>query len=526
MYKNSLKAIISPLIFGVVLAVGIILGRIISSQSSALGGKTYDFSDKWRDIRQFLLWHYVDSLDAEELETLSITSMLEKLDPHSAYIPASDFQNFYDDLHGAFEGIGIEFNINKDTIIAVSVIAGGPSDLAGLRPGDRIIMANDSLVAGISIKSQDVVRLLRGKKGSVVKLRILRPAVGEFELTVKRDKIPINSVEAAFVQDDVGYIRLSKFSDQTFNEFKKAFDRLDSIGFRAFVLDLRSNPGGLLDQAVSLIDFFLPKGRLIVSTKGAHRKEFQYKSRNIHGFETRPLCVLIDQGTASASEIIAGALQDNDRAVIIGQVSFGKGLVQEEINLPDGSAIRITVARYYTPSGRCIQRQYKGENLESYYWHSFMNNERETTDTSSLKVFYTYNGRKVYEGGGISPDILIQDEDSVLQILFPEIKEAINEYAFEIADYRRNEWKTRFKSYVEFFQEKNLQTKIWDDFYLRFKDSIGSLNKKENTGALLSAFVARNIWGSDAYYYILLQSDPYFKRAIKQIKKNDIFTPN
>ncbi|MCS6980231.1 MAG: S41 family peptidase [Flavobacteriales bacterium] len=519
MYRNTAKAILFPLFLGLVLAMGILVGRFTAGGAILLSGSDYSFGRKMEDLRRFLTQNYVDSLESEDLENLSITSLLEHLDPHSTYIAPSDFQSAYEDLHGAFDGIGIEFNLAEDTIVVVSVVAGGPSEISGIRPGDRIVRVNDSLVAGTGITSEQVIRLLRGPRGTTVRLQMIRHGVAPFSVDIRRAKIPVNSVEAAFTYQDVGYIRLARFSDNTFEEFRRAYLKLDSAGMRKLILDLRNNPGGLLDQAVALSDFFLPKGSRIVSTRGAHRPQVVYNSRSAYGYHDLPLVVFIDRGSASASEIVAGAFQDNDRALIIGENSFGKGLVQEQVDFPDGSALRLTVARYYTPSGRCIQRKYEGEDPANYYLRHFTQAYDSVADSSSLKKFYTKNGRPVYESGGIQPDVVIRvspEEDPLA--LPPSLLNAAGEFAFSKADKMRISWKLNFKSYRDFLNQRTLADQLLHEFLelQGSKKEPGTLHTRLQR--LLMALSARHLWGADAYHYALLRFDPYFKAALQHFK--------
>lgn len=528
MYRNSARATLLPLWLGIALALGIIVGRFLASGQPGFGVQTYSYGRKMEDILRLLMSNYVDSLKADELESLSVSALLEKLDPHSSYIPPSDFQAAYEDLHGAFDGVGIEFNITADTIVVVSLIPGGPSELSGIRPGDRIVRVNDTLVAGTGITSDEVIRRLRGPRGTKVKVDLVRHGAGSFSVTLHRAKIPIFSVEAALVFDKTGYIKLSRFSDETFREFLNAFSRLDSQGIKSLIIDLRNNPGGLLDQAVALADFFLPKGSRIVSTRGAHRDEVVYKSRNNHGYNDMSLAVLIDRGSASASEIVAGAFQDNDRAVVIGENSFGKGLVQEEMEFPDGSALRITVARYYTPSGRCIQREYQGEDQETYYLKHFSRAYDSLPDTSAARAFTTLKGRKVFESGGIQPDIQVRlklSEDPLA--LPPSLMSDIADFAFEQADRSRTALKKKYPDYRSFIFDRQEGQRLLQELLKRLgsENETYSTTLRQRIMLLLQALLARHVWSSEAYYYCMLQEDPVFKTALNQLKKNDIFTP-
>lgn len=525
-YQNSVRAVLIPLALGLALAGGILIGRFALFTGWQGGGPGYGFGRKMEDIRQFLLNNYVDSLEAEDLEGLTINALLENLDPHSGYIRPVDYEAAYEDLHGTFEGIGIEFNIMADTIVVVSVIPGGPSELSGILPGDRIVRVDDTLVAGVGITGDQVMKRLRGRKGTQVKVELLRHGSGPFTVTLRRAKIPVNSVEAAVLIDKTGYIRLSRFSDDTFNEFLQAFKKLDSAGMEVFVLDLRNNPGGLLDQAVAVADFFLPEGTLIVSTRGAHRKEVRYNSKNRFGYSDIPLAVLINRGSASASEIVAGALQDNDRALIAGEPSFGKGLVQEEITFPDGSALRITVARYYTPSGRCIQRDYEEVNSFKYY-HRFPQADTMQKTISDTKPYRTRDGRSVYAAGGIMPDLVANaqpDKDIDLLAVNPALASRLNEFAFEQADRHREIWKKKYPDYIAFIKDVPQLRGLVEAFSERTSDISVSPEDDKKIPDLLKALVARYVWGNEAFYFITLQHDALFKKVLSQLK-NGNFSP-
>ncbi|MCS6981760.1 MAG: S41 family peptidase [Flavobacteriales bacterium] len=526
-YDNTVRAVVMPLALGLALACGILIGRFARFTGWHDGKLGYGFGRKMEDIRQFLLNNYVDSLDAEDLDGLAINALLESLDPHSGYIRPKDYEAAYEDLHGTFEGIGIEFNILADTIVVVSVIPGGPSELSGILPGDRIIRVDDTLVAGVGITSDQVMKLLRGPKGTQVKVELVRAGGRPFTVTLRRAKIPVNSVEAALSIDKTGYIRLSRFSDDTFNEFLQAFKKLDSADIEALILDLRNNPGGLLDQAVAVADFFLPKGTLIVSTRGAHRKEVRYMSQNRFGYSDIPLAVLINRGSASASEIVAAALQDNDRALIAGEPSFGKGLVQEEITFPDGSALRITVARYYTPSGRCIQRDYEEVNSFKYY-HRFPPGDTIQKTTSDPKPYSTRGGRSVYAGGGIMPDVIANaqmDKEMDLLSVNPTLASRLNEFALEQADRHREIWKKKYPTYKAFFKDALQLSRLVEAFSERVADIFLSQEDNEKIPHLLKALVARYVWGNEAFYFITLQHDILFKQVLSQLKNNN-FRPS
>ena len=360
-FKNSFFSIRQPLIICIALAGGILLGSTVFSNSPK-SNKNFQGYQKIKQILSLISSDYVDTVNTEELVDYSIEKMLEKLDPHTVYIPLANVQAAKSQLEGGFDGIGVEFNIFKDTVYVVAPLIGGPSDAVGIQAGDKIIKVDDKPI--FDKKKSDngtVFKKLRGPKGSKVKLGIMRKGVkGLMDYTVTRDKIPNYSVEAAYMVDGkTGYIKVSNFAENTFEEFKQALKELKTRGMRQLLLDLRGNPGGYLDRATNMVDELMADGKMIVYTDGKeNRYDTKIRSSRPGMFEKGPVIVLIDEGSASASEIVSGALQDNDRALIVGRRSFGKGLVQMPVDLEDGSQIRLTISRYYTPSGRSIQKPY------------------------------------------------------------------------------------------------------------------------------------------------------------------------
>ena len=386
--------------------IGLYINKGVAKKIQVEGGTKFD------EVMWYVDNDYVEKPDAQKLQDEAIAALMEELDPHSDYISLDDFNEVNDPLLGSFDGIGVQFRLEKDTVAIVNVIKGGPSEKVGLLAGDRIVYVDDTLMANKKLKNEDVMRKLKGPKGTKVRVRILRRGVeGLLDYTITRDAIPTYSVDIAYMLDEkTGYLKLSKFSATTVSEFKNAVINLEAKGMKQLIFDLRGNTGGYLAAAVDIADEFLPKGSLIVYTEGRNRPRNYMKARRRGMLEEMPVVVLIDGESASASEIVAGALQDNDRGTIIGRRSFGKGLVQEQIMLSDQSAIRLTVARYYTPTGRCIQKPYSG-NKEEYLLESYdryQNGELFHPDSihfaDSLK-FTTPKGKTVYGGGGIMPDI-------------------------------------------------------------------------------------------------------------------------
>lgn len=395
--------------------LGVVIGAcaVLVYQRSADNGRKFDGDySHWRKLNLILgqiEQNYVDTIDMEAMTDAAVEAALHKLDPHSVYLPPVELKESETELAGNFEGIGIQFNVPNDTAIVLSVISGGPSEKAGLMQGDRILKVDEHKIAGVKTPQDSMVTLMKGPAGSKVQVTVLRDGT-EIPFDIERGKIPLNSVDAAFmVNDTTGYVRLSKFSRTTYTEFSKAAEKLLSEGMTRLVFDLRDNSGGYLDQALLLSNEFLQKGDMIVYMEGLHRQKEEFRADGQGLLQNIGLSVLINESSASSSEIFSGAIQDNDRGVIVGRRSFGKGLVQEPINFTDGSGVRLTVARFYTPSGRCIQKPYTEDydyDIIERYAHG------EMTDADSMKVdtsvvYHTAAGRKVYGGGGIVPDIFV-----------------------------------------------------------------------------------------------------------------------
>ena len=437
-------------IFVVGLRVGVVRGRksahrqlreIVNELSLSTNKLTYTLS--------LIEKSYVDSLSLDSIIEHVMPHVVEKLDPHSAYIPAAEMQEVNEPLEGEFDGIGVVFNMATDTVIVLNVIPKGPSDKAGIRAGDRIIRINDSIVAGRKVPQNSIVKQLRGKRGTSVRLGIERQSISDLvDITVVRDAIPLHSIEASFMlTPKIGYIKLSQFARTSYVEMRKALKELRAEGMEQLVFDLRGNTGGYLDQAIAIANEFLPAGALIVYTEDRARKQIKEFSDGKGGSVDLDIAVLIDEASASSSEILAGALQDNDRGTIVGRRSFGKGLVQRQVPFSDGSALRITVARYFTPTGRSIQKPYtngKGEEYESDLYKRYMNNEFFSADSihfaDSLK-FVTPKGKVVYGGGGIMPDEFVPLDTMNVTKYYIEVsgRNILYRYTIEYADRHRAE---------------------------------------------------------------------------------------
>ena len=500
---------LQPLIYALLICSGILIGNIGNNPTEA------NEEGKINAILNLIDSHYVDTLNTSDFEDKTINAILNELDPHSAYIPVKKYQAVEEDMQGSFSGIGVQFNIIDDSIVVVSAISGGPSEKLGIQSGDRIISVEKEDVASVGIKNEGVIKLLRGEKGSIVNINIKRR--GQLELmpfAITRDDIPLYSVDVGIMlQGNIGYVKINRFAATTYQEMMEKVNSLQQEGMQKLILDLRGNPGGYLHIANQMCDEFLKDGELIVFTEGRNRpKEETFATRNGQ-LENIKVIVLIDEGSASASEIVSGALQDNDRGLVIGRRSFGKGLVQEQINLNDGSVVRLTTQRYYTPSGRCIQKDY-GDNKKDYYLEQFTRDE-EAEFPDSLK-YTTKNGRTVYGGGGITPDITIERDSAVnyLQINKMISKGWVNEFCFEKSEHLQQQ-------NIKHYNSIDMQ-KVYAEFlsFIKQKDKNFELKigTKETAylNNLLLATISRNLWDNDTYYEVLSLEDEYIQRAINE----------
>ncbi len=529
MSDNRLKLFIYyPIVLACVLAGGIYLGSILGVgyiPGTVSDGSTGN-SKKISKLLNYVMEEYVDTVDMDGLTESTIINMLDQLDPHSSYIPAKDLEATNEPLEGNFDGIGVEFNIINDTIVVVAPINGGPSEKLGIRSGDRIVSIEDSTVAGTGTTNKDVISMLRGKRGTKVKVGIFRR--GEPELltfNIKRDKIPIYSVDAGYmVNDKIGYIKISRFAATTYDEFAEKLDELKESGMESLILDLRGNPGGYLTAAIDISDEFLKEGKLIVYTEGRARPKESAYSTGRGKFEKGKLVILVDEGSASASEIVSGAVQDNDRGTIIGRRTFGKGLVQEQVQLADGSAVRLTIARYYTPTGRCIQRPY-GEEDDYYgdFIHRVESGELYEADSISVdesEKFVTPGGKVVYGGGGIVPDVFVPLDTTPLTKFHTELLRSgvLREFALDFASQNRD-LLDRFDDALEFDAKFKLSQ---NDFLklLEFAKAndvkvTSEFSKEAELMNNLKALIARSQWNGDGFYPIINQKDKTIEEAIE-----------
>jgi len=531
--ENKKIPLYLPIVLALVLVGGMFLGiKISNNQSLGIlqGSKT---GNKIDNLINYLNDNYVDTVNRDKLYQQAIEGMLQSLDPHSSYIPAEEFSEVNDPMMGGFEGIGVEFRIEKDSIVIVNTIPLGPSERVGLKGGDRIIKVNGKLVAGKKITNPQVMKLLKGPKDTKVKISVFRRGTnGLIDVTITRDHIPINSVDIAYmVEPGVGYLKLNKFAESTIDEFDQSLIKLQKAGMKKLILDLRGNPGGIMEAAIHISDQFLSSGKLIVYTKGLHSEKESALAKGNGLFKTQPLVILIDESSASAAEILAGAIQDNDRGLIIGRRSFGKGLVQQQLSFKDGSAVRITVARYYTPTGRCIQRSYKNGTEEYYndFYKRLSDGELTNADSNKFsndQKFKTPGGRTVYGGGGIMPDIFIPVESGKNFRYYNQLinKGVIFDYAFQLTDNLRKQY-SKNMTFAQFNSSFKVTPAMFADMVkLGEKDSVkyDAKSAKEMQGRinlLLKAYIARNIYGDTGFFPILLDDDDTYHRALKEINK-------
>ncbi len=526
-----------PIAFGLLmmgaLYVGFKSGVIFSEKNTAWHDNEETDIDKIDLMLNYIKNNYVDSVSIEDIQSDAVKALLNQLDPHSEFIPPQDFSAVQEQMTGNFEGIGIEFNILKDTIRVIQTISNGPSEKAGLLAGDKIVYVDDSLVAGVHITNEKVFKKLRGKKGTKVKVGVRRSGLkGILNFVIERDEIPIYSVDVYYlISKDIGYIRIDRFAQNTVKEFEQAMQKLLRKGMKKLILDLRDNPGGILDAAIKLSDHFLPEGAVIVKTKGRKYPERIEKASSEGFFETQPLVVLIDEGSASASEIVAGAIQDNDRGIIIGRRSFGKGLVQEQLDLPDGSAVRLTVAKYYTPTGRCIQKPYKKKNLEEYYmeeYQRYVNGEvvkADSTKMDTTQKFITPKGKIVYGGGGIMSDVFVPIDTTIHSQKINQIlwNGCLQQYVFNMVDKQRKRLLQMYWNVETFVEQYSVDGKMIQDVFYSCagKHSLSNFNEKElqKLKAVFKATVGRVLFGNSAYYPVINKTDNTIQKAIDVLNK-------
>ena len=520
-----------PLLLAVAVIGGIYLGaRLQSRMQLVTRSMSVRSAGKIGLIMNLIEENYVDSVDPKKIVEAAIPEMLKQLDPHTVYIPAKDMQEVSEEMTGNFSGIGVQFSIQNDTIMVIDVVSGGPSQKLGIRAGDRIVKVNDTLMAGVKVTNDKVLKKLRGEKGSKVNVSIGRKGIaGLIPFEIKRGEIPITSVDVSYMIDSkTGYIKVGRFAEKTYDEFRKGVDQLDKAGANQIIIDLRGNPGGYLGAVIKIVTEFLDKGELVVYTQGRTQSKRSFNTDSKGAYLGKKVVVLVDEYSASASEIFAGAIQDNDRGTIIGRRTFGKGLVQEQIPFNDGSAMRLTVARYYTPAGRCIQKSYK-KGTDDYYGdisRRYAHGEFEQKDSikySDTLKYYTRMKRVVYGGGGIMPDIFVAADTSGYSGYFGKItqKGLVYQYAFDFSDKNRQELgklKTG-KDFEDYLLKRNILSSFTE--YATSKgiaaDPKGLATSGKIIEAQLMAYIARNIIGEVGFYSVISKIDATIKEAIKAL---------
>ncbi len=530
MYKNSLRMILMPVIVALAIVAGMFINSLFIRKD--IQNKRELFlpvqGSKVDMILNMVNHSYVDTVDIRKIEEGAVEAIIKDLDPHTVYIPAKDLEKVNESMTGNFGGIGVQFYKYLDTVTVVKVVPGGPSEAAGIQDGDRIIRVNDTLIAGVKMDDKKVMAMMRGQLDTEVTLTVLRHGQAPMVKKVVRGNIPIKSVEVAYMANDTtGYVKVKTFGMNTYDEFIKALESLQKQGMKKLIVDLRNNEGGILPIALKMVNEFLDADKLILYTQGKASPRSDYYSNGKGRFKELPIVVLINEASASASEIFAGAIQDNDRGVIVGRRSFGKGLVQEQRMLPDGSALRLTVARYYIPSGRSIQRPYD-EGKEKYYndfYQRVIHGELEEKDSihfdENLK-FQTVGGRTVYGGGGIMPDIFVPVDTTGYSKYLGELNRSMKlyEFTFDFMDRHRTEMKgiKDYKALLDYLDRFDLVGEM-----VQYASRHGI---KKNSGDLktscniirnhIEAYIGRHVLDDDGFYPILNMTDETVMEALKQ----------
>lgn len=529
---NSKMQIKLPILIAIGLAAGILIGATFSGKDK----KDENFMKnimKFREVMTYIDRAYVDPVSSDELVETAIVKMLEKLDPHTIYIPKKDVELSDSDLRGEFEGVGIEFNIFRDTIAVLAPLSDGPSEKVGLLAGDKIITVDGENVAGIGITNRGVIDRLRGKKGTKVIVNIKRRSNKSLlEFTITRDKIPQYSVDAGYmISDDIGYIKIARFSESTYDEFHEKLADLVKLGMKKLIVDLQGNPGGYMDRAVNISDEMIGGNDMIVSQEGKEpRANAEYRAHISGLFEKGPLIVLINEGSASGSEIVAGAIQDNDRGLLVGRRSFGKGLVQSLFRLSEGSELRLTIAKYYTPSGRSIQRPYNNGvseynmDLKTRYEHGEFFHADSIDFADTLK-FQTKKGRTVYGGGGIMPDYFVAWDTTMNSRYYSSLlgTNILREYALQY--FEKNKHKLEKMSWDEYYNHFEVDDKMLKDLIKMGEDIKIAYNEDEFKRSenmikiIIKATIARNIWDREKYYMVVNELNESYQRALTLFDK-------
>ena len=528
--NNTKLKVALPLLLSFSMCAGVFIGFKMRDGFPGNSFFSRDKSSSINEVMELIKNKYVDDVSFNQLNDTAIDAILSKLDPHSVRIPATELQEVNDDINGNFYGIGIEFEIIDDTLNVTDVIENGPASISGVQFGDKFIKANNKKIASVNMNSDSIRKIICGNRGSELKIDIIRKGI-PLSLNINRDLIPVNSIEAAYMIDKkTGYIKIDKFTAQTYREFMTALMDLKKQGLRKMILDLRGNGGGVLDEAIEIADEFLEGDKLITYTIGKHSPKKEYRCRRLGQFETGKLIVLSDEESASASEVLMGALQDWDRATIIGRRSFGKGLVQEQFDLSDNSAFRITIARYYSPLGRSIQRSYANGEL-AYYREVYdrKNNQAEISEDSiriaHAKKYKTPAGKTLIDGGGIYPDIYSTSDtasisETTIQIFTSNI---INKFVFSTATTNQN-IKSNYKNAIEFNKNYHVNSTDWNNIKNMSNSSKVDFSKlttaeKDFIETTIKSRLARLVWNKNAMYEVTNAEDKTFKKAYEFINQ-------
>ena len=544
-----MKKYLFPTLTIACLMIGFLIGNAISNKVNAQrffiqNGQLFQQPESKVDqLLQLMSQAYVDEINVDSITDDAMQELVKRLDPHSAYIPKEDLEMVNSELSASFSGIGVQFSIQNDTVQVVSVISGGPSEGIGVLAGDKIVMVNDSNFTGKTITNERVMHALRGPKGTEVKIGVMRSGSNEvYDFTIIRGEIPIHSIDAKFIIEakgerreakdmKIGFVRVNRFGENTYDEFIAAMASLKGQGATSYIVDLRENSGGFMDQAIKMANEFLAKGDMIVYSEGRAYPRYEARANGSGRFQREPLVVLIDNFSASASEIFAGAMQDNDRATIIGRRSFGKGLVQQQISFADGSAVRLTVARYYTPSGRSIQKPYKmgeGEDYAMDLLDRYESGEFFSADSvhfADSTVYYTKEGRKVMGGGGIMPDIFVGRDTTLYTPYFNIVSNRAYTYqfAYQYTDRHRKEL-SQYKDWQSL--EKHLLRANWLDEFVAFAKAKGVEPKPEQLAKskpllvrLVNAYIVRNILNDEGFFPLFERDDDVTIKAVEELTK-------
>lgn len=524
----------------------LLLGNFLNAGANT--SLTYGDMQKVQTAMYAISKYYVDTVNTDQMIDNAINGILENLDPHSKYIPKQEVQRMNEPLDGKFEGIGVVFQMMKDTLLVIQTISGGPSEKVGIRAGDRIVYVNDSTIAGVKMQNTDIMKRLRGPKGTSVNVKILRRGVKEMiDFKIIRDIIPIYSLDAAYMVDNtIGYIKVNKFSETTMEEFTQALNKLQSKGMKSLIIDLQDNGGGYLTTAVKLASCVLPSDKLVVYSEGVAQSREVFNTIGNPLFEKGNVVVLVNESSASASEILSGCIQDWDRGLVVGRRTFGKGLVQKPVPLPDGSIIRLTTAQYYIPSGRCVQRPYK-DNLKDYdkdlierYNRGELMHEDSISFPDSLR-YYTINKRRpVYGGGGIMPDIFVPLDTTIYTKYHRNLaaKNVLNDFVLNYMEKNRTKLETQyqvkndkkkelgFEDYLKNFNITDADLKTIKEAGDKEKVEFNEDQYKQSQSIIkkqIKAMIARDLWDTSEYYQIMNEENPIFKKGVEALQDKELY---